>query len=355
MEPIPVICDRCRATGLAGEDPFADLADLLSFTPVPRRPHANGWTPEYQRAFIAALCATGSAPRAARAIGKHAFGAEQLRRAKGGSSFAAAWDAALDIARERELAGLADGLAELAAEQDEERQHRRSAILPATARAYDPAFDSAHPEPVEARARRLTKREEEDAEFDARREDYLDERARIRSRLTRARRLYLANICDDLARRAAWELLVGPVDWDSAERFGPQADEPFDDGERSGYDMQPHSFLKPALLMTAEAGLLADITGGPDALDELRAAMAGQAGADAEAPLPLRERVGLAPLAGEGVGTPEEQAAITAHRERLIGGGEADLKAPAAERRGNVGGGWTEDDDGNLWSPERDQ
>ncbi|MEO5612627.1 MAG: hypothetical protein ABIT68_07705 [Sphingomicrobium sp.] len=72
-EPIPVICDLCRAAGEAGEQPFADLAGLLSFAPVPRRPHANGWTPEHQRAFIAALAATGSPARAARALGKHAF------------------------------------------------------------------------------------------------------------------------------------------------------------------------------------------------------------------------------------------------------------------------------------------
>ena len=128
--PIPVICDLCRAAGEAGEQPFADLAGLLSFTPVPRRPHANGWTPEHQRAFIAALAATGSPASAARALGKHAFGAEQLRRARGGAGFSAAWDAALEIASERELAGLRSGLAELAAEQDEESDRRRSAILP---------------------------------------------------------------------------------------------------------------------------------------------------------------------------------------------------------------------------------
>ncbi|MEO7365759.1 MAG: hypothetical protein ABIW03_05530 [Sphingomicrobium sp.] len=60
VAPISVICDLCRAAGEAGEQPFADLAGLLSFTPVLRRPYANGCTPEHQRAFIAALAATGS-------------------------------------------------------------------------------------------------------------------------------------------------------------------------------------------------------------------------------------------------------------------------------------------------------
>ena len=326
MNAIPVICDRCRATGLAGEDPFAELADLLSFTPVPRRPHANGWTPELQRGFIAALATTGSAPRAARAIGKHAFGAEQLRRAKGGASFAAAWDAALDICRERELAGLAEGLADLAAEQQEEREQRRSAILPREQRLLlaapdsdsDPASvsgrDSVRPERVEGR--RLTPREEDDAELERKRGEYLDGIVRTRNRLTRARRLYLAAICDDPAKRAAWEVLVGPVDWEIAERLGPQADEPFCDDPQPDRTADEHNMRRPDMLMTLEAGLFAEFTGGPDALDELRAAHANQADAD----LP-----------------PEEQAAIAAYRDQL---------------RAN---GWTEDSQGNLWSPERDE
>ena len=87
---IPVICDRCRAEGSAGGDGFADIRDLLAFDPVPRRVHVNNWTAEHQRAFIAALAITGSPRQAARAIGRHAFGAEQLRTAKGGRSFAQA-------------------------------------------------------------------------------------------------------------------------------------------------------------------------------------------------------------------------------------------------------------------------
>ena len=114
---IPVICDRCRAEGLAGWDGFSGISDILDFEPVPRRPRADGWTGELQRAFIAALAVTGTAARAARAIGKHAFGAEQLRKARGGRAFAAAWDAALDLYRERELHHLHDNLAELSAKQ----------------------------------------------------------------------------------------------------------------------------------------------------------------------------------------------------------------------------------------------
>ncbi|MFC7498655.1 hypothetical protein ACFQRC_05410 [Enterovirga sp. GCM10030262] len=236
--PIPVICDRCRAEGVAGEDPFSGIADILGFEPVPRRPHADGWTPEYQRAFIAALAVTGSARRAGRAIGKHAFGAEQLRTARGGRSFAAAWDAALEIHRDREMARLRDNLAGLASDQELRE-------LP-------------HPS-----GRAGGDGEEEDAEY----LEWIECQGRIRDRLLRARRLFLAAICEDLERRAAWEILVGPVDWEKARRTEPQDDEPF------GLP----SARAPDMLLTAEAGLLPEATGGPslvqqllDALEEMR-------------------------------------------------------------------------------------
>ena len=87
---IPVICDRCRSTGVAGESDFSHLGDLLDFTPVPVQPRANGWDAEAQRAFVALLSATGSKRRAALAIGRNAFGVEQLLKRKDSDSFKAA-------------------------------------------------------------------------------------------------------------------------------------------------------------------------------------------------------------------------------------------------------------------------
>jgi hypothetical protein len=313
-QPLPVICDQCRASGLAGAAPFADLADLLAFTPVPRRPHANGWSPEMQRGFIAALVATGSPARAARAIGKHAFGAEQLRRARGGQSFAAAWDAALELARERELAALREGLTELAAEQEDERHRRRSAILPAAERrpeAASAAASAAAPDPLDARARRRREAEEDAA---TRFDELAEAKDRIRARLTNARRLLLKLISPDPARRAAWEVLVGPTDWDRAERGEGQPDEPFHDAPPGTADPNAHNFTRPDMLLTAEAGLLSEFTGGPDPLEPLRRAMT--------APAPDASDLSV-----------EEQADLAAYREAL--------KAH----------GWEEDDQGNLWSP----
>jgi len=116
---IPVICDRCRDEGTAGDDPFAQIRDLLEFEPVPRRAHVNGWTPELQRAFIAALALTGSPNQAARTLGRWASGAEQLRKGKGGRSFADAWQSALELHREREFFRIKDSLAALAEQQAE--------------------------------------------------------------------------------------------------------------------------------------------------------------------------------------------------------------------------------------------
>ncbi|HEX6376259.1 MAG TPA: hypothetical protein VFZ91_11125 [Allosphingosinicella sp.] len=70
----------------------------LDFTPVPRRFRHDGWTPERQRAFIAALAETGCVERAARRVNIAQTNCYELRRAPGAESFRRAWDAALDFA-----------------------------------------------------------------------------------------------------------------------------------------------------------------------------------------------------------------------------------------------------------------
>jgi hypothetical protein len=112
---IPVICDRCRATGISGEADFSHLGDLLEFTPVPRRPRVNGWDPEAQRAFIAALSVTGSKRQAALSIGRNAFGIDQLLKADDNASFKAAYERAMAIARQNGTMKIARGVADAAA------------------------------------------------------------------------------------------------------------------------------------------------------------------------------------------------------------------------------------------------
>ena len=141
MSQIPVICDRCRATGTAGEGDFAHLGDLLEFAPVPRKTRrADGWTPERQRAFIAALSATGSPRQAARAVGMAAFGADRLRVADGSDSFRAAWDRALAIAAQAGTMRISTGLADVAARQ------AHADTPPSRLRGHDPEPDPVDPE-----------------------------------------------------------------------------------------------------------------------------------------------------------------------------------------------------------------
>ncbi|HVQ09831.1 MAG TPA: hypothetical protein VMS43_15485 [Allosphingosinicella sp.] len=109
--PIPVVRDRCRAQGNAGEDAFAGLGDLLDFAPVPRKiRRVDGWTADRQRAFIAALAVTGSPRQAARAVGKAQWGVDRLREAEGAEGFSAAWDKAMAMAEEKGRHRLAAGI-----------------------------------------------------------------------------------------------------------------------------------------------------------------------------------------------------------------------------------------------------
>ena len=79
---------------------------LPDFTPVPRKFRHDGWTPERQRAFIAALADAGSVSRAAAMVNMAQTNCYTLRRAPGAESFRRAWEAALDfgVARLKDIA-----------------------------------------------------------------------------------------------------------------------------------------------------------------------------------------------------------------------------------------------------------
>ena len=78
------------------------LADAPEFEPVPMaRIRHDGWTPERQRMFIAALCATGTVESAARSVGMSRMAAYNLRKREGAESFADAWENAIGVGRAR--------------------------------------------------------------------------------------------------------------------------------------------------------------------------------------------------------------------------------------------------------------
>ena len=70
--------------------------ETIPFTPVLlRRTHRNGWTPDRQREFIAALARCGSVTAAARSVGLSPRSAYALLDKPDSDSFAEAWDLAV--------------------------------------------------------------------------------------------------------------------------------------------------------------------------------------------------------------------------------------------------------------------
>lgn len=130
---------------------------LLAFTPVPRKcRRVDGWTPERQRAFIAALADTGSVTAAARAVNMSHATAYDLYNHPEGASFRAAWNHALSLGVQR----LKDGAMERAingvpspifykGEQVGERRIFSEHLVSLILRHHDPAFGG---QPVPGRA-----------------------------------------------------------------------------------------------------------------------------------------------------------------------------------------------------------
>src|SRR6476659_3035757 len=106
---------RTSRTAFSSEPPEPD-DPLLSFEPYRHKaPRRNSITPERQRAFIAALAATGLVTQAARSIGVSLEALYTLRNRKGAEGFAAAWEQALD----RGMARLEDCALERAIQGEE--------------------------------------------------------------------------------------------------------------------------------------------------------------------------------------------------------------------------------------------
>lgn len=87
----------------AEPDPVdVELEPLLGFEPVRRHTRrSDGWPPERQRDFVAALARLGNVDRAAHTIDRTASGAYKVRTSAGAEGFADAWDGALAIYHRR--------------------------------------------------------------------------------------------------------------------------------------------------------------------------------------------------------------------------------------------------------------
>jgi len=81
---------------------MVDLPTLPpDFTPVPLRARRDGWTPERQFAYVAALAEFGHGGRAAEAVGMTEQSACRLRRRPGAAAFNGLCEAAWLQAKQR--------------------------------------------------------------------------------------------------------------------------------------------------------------------------------------------------------------------------------------------------------------
>jgi hypothetical protein len=245
---IPVICDRCRVTGIAGDADVSHLGDLLAFTPVPRKTQrVDGWSAEKQRAFIAALSATGSKRQAAQAVGMAPFGVDQMLKGEGNDSFKAAVERAMAIAARHGSMKIAQGVADAAA--------RNAQLTP-------PSRLRGLPAPLPGQIVNEFGEHEEESSYLRRAEEAKDS---IAGKLLRARRLYLEEISACPGKRAAFEILTElPIDWELAERGEPQPDEPWARTNQR----------QPDMILTAESGWsFGELGYGPDRKAQLRKAI----------------------------------------------------------------------------------
>lgn len=124
-----------RTSAAAFTGPAPDAEDqLLGFAPyIHTAPRRNSITPDRQRAFIAALAATGIVTQAARTIGASLEALYTLRNQAGAEGFAAAWNAALD----RGVARLEDCALERAIQGEERVYINKAGEVAARWTRYD--------------------------------------------------------------------------------------------------------------------------------------------------------------------------------------------------------------------------
>jgi hypothetical protein len=120
---------------------------------VLRKPRADGWSPQRQVDFIAALADSGCVAAAAREVGMTEQSCYRLRRAPGAEAFAAAWDAAIaqasrmlvDLAFERAIHGSDEPVFDKEGRQVGRRMRQNDRLLMFLLRAYQPErFRHAH-------------------------------------------------------------------------------------------------------------------------------------------------------------------------------------------------------------------
>lgn len=186
---------------------------LLDFAPVPRKNTViRGWTPRKQRAFIAALRETGSVRLATQAAGMGYEGVYKLRHAPGAEEFARAWDMAVCIGAERVRDVLIDhsvhGIPERVVIGKDKVVERRRFNHRSMMWLLQHHLPDQYPGGSTTHRRGRGWGADAEPPIEEVRQDMLD-------RVAAMERLRMRAIAADPAKRAAWEVLHGPRDWDA--------------------------------------------------------------------------------------------------------------------------------------------
>jgi hypothetical protein len=186
---------------------------LLGFEPVPRQ-HlmTRGWTAKKQRGFIAALRDSGSVRLATAAVGMSYEGVYKLRHAPGGAEFARAWDEAVrigarrvrDVFIDQNIHGIPERVIVGKDKVIERRRFNHRSMI----------WVLQHHLPGEYPGGSTTHRRGWGGRPWEAEPDIEDVRAEVLRKVEAIERQRMREIAADPAKRAAWELLNGPYDWD---------------------------------------------------------------------------------------------------------------------------------------------
>jgi hypothetical protein len=193
--------------------PGPEADPLLEFEPVPRKNvMTRGWTVAKQRGFIAALRESGSVRLATEAVGMSYEGVYKLRHAPGAAEFARAWDRAVGIGARRVRDVFIDqnihGIPERVVIGKDVVVERRRFNHRSMIWVLQHHLPDEYPSGSTTHRRGWGGVREEEPPIEQVRQEVLDKVAAIA-------RQEMREIAADPAKRAAWELLHGPRDWDA--------------------------------------------------------------------------------------------------------------------------------------------
>jgi hypothetical protein len=207
----------------------SDLPPDLQFDPVPRQKRrSKGFTPERQRAFIQALAAGGSVRLACKAIDCSSHAMYKLRHSAGAESFSAAWGNAvrrgarrvLDVMVDNAVNGTPEYLYQNGQLVAERRRFNTRGQMWLVAHYMPDQFAVAgglmhHPgSAAHMKWQKEQWHKEWNAEHLAYRRNPEEVRASIIRKLNAMERADRKAIAADPTKRAAYEVLHGPQDWE---------------------------------------------------------------------------------------------------------------------------------------------